>query len=139
MFASELQVLEYDALISDLDQQLITNSMTLQLKHRYSSMETEKIHKQFGNEKDQIKNELSGMDRKDAGYQDLMDELSDLEFAEDEAVEKLEKFAEEDEDRIETENTSIQTRRDAANADREGFKKMLEEDVKNQFSYFQQG
>lgn len=139
MFAELLNLMTNHAKESDLETQSTTNSMSIRLRQKQSAAKISDIHAKFDVEKEQIRSEINGLDddASSAEYQELMSELNDLKSEEEQQVEVEEQASEDYETGLQLENDNIATRLEAMKADDEAIEKCLEDNVEQNFGYFQ--
>ena len=115
------------------------NSMDLRLLQKYASNEIDKIHSKYAPEKEQIRSEIEGLDKKEARdeYEDLMGELNDIKDEEDAAVARVEEELHQKEEEINLENDTLQAQLESVNADREGLEEARNQRIEDEYGYFQ--
>lgn len=138
MFAAHSAIQLYKAKKSDLVAQLLTNSTTLMLKHKYSANDIARIDDKYRIEEDLVRNEMDGLDDKTSNeYLDLMAELQELKDDREREKTRVEEAAKEFEDTINRQNTTMESQIQAIDADLEGLKEMRKQDIESEFNYFQ--
>ena len=122
-----------------LTNQMTDNSMDLRLLQKYASNEIDKIHSKYAPEKEQIRSEIEGLDKKEARdeYEDLMGELNDIKDEEDAAVARVEEELHQKEEEINLENDTLQAQLESVNADREGLEEARNQRIEDEYGYFQ--
>lgn len=139
MFTEQSAIFLYDAKAEDLTNQLTDNSMDLRLSQKYSSNEISKIHANYAPEKERIRNQISNLDKTENAieYQNLIEELKELRDQEDDEVERVENEMNEKEEDMNVENDLLEAQLEDVNQQKEAAEKMLDEDIKSNFGYFQ--
>ena len=116
--------------MSDIEFQRLMNSETEQFLHKHSSNEIGFIHQRFSQEIEQVRNDMKDTDKTSAEYKALMQELEELEDERDAQIKKIENEDEVREEWAAIEDTQLETRYNAAKADKEGLESMQESNVK---------
>jgi len=126
------------SLINEWEGQLLALSMQKRLIHKHSTDKISEIHTRYSAQKEVIKNKIANLENKGSNseYQELMMELTELETAENEEIKTQENELEDREADIEVQMDSLQTRKEAAEKDNEGFEEMRKENIENSFGYF---
>lgn len=139
MLTEQSAIFFFDAKAEDLTNQITDNSMDLRLSQKYSSNEISKIHANYSQEKEKIRNQIETLDKTENAmeYQSLIEELKDLRDQEDAEVETIENEMSEKEENINTENDMLESQLEEVNQQSEAFGKMLDEDIQKNFGYFQ--
>lgn len=131
-----LAILTCTAQENDIEAQMTQNSEMKNLKALKSTRETQKIHQQYNEEQDLIRNEMKELgDRTSDEYLDLSAELRDSQTEEDEKVKKIEEEAKGYEEKIDLENDQLESQIQSIQADKEGFQKGVD-DFTQTFNYF---
>lgn len=137
MFGPWSSIQLYKAKRSDLQAQLLKNSTTLSLKQKHSSNDIQKIHEKYDQEEQMVRNEMNSLDDKTGNeYLELLSELEEIKDEDDRECEVAEAAAQEYEQKITVENSSIETQLQAVNADIEGFEEMRKDSIEKNFGYF---
>ena len=125
--------LAIDTLISemnDIEFQRLMNSEADQFMHMKLSHGIEDIQAYYGREIDLVKNEMKDLDKTSNEYFTLMLELQGLEDERDEKVQQIERLITDNQKRTETENAQLDTRYNAAKADKEGLEEAQDSNIK---------
>lgn len=138
MFTEQSAIFFFDAKAEDLTNQITDNSMDLRLSQKYSSNEISKIHANYSQEKEKIRNQIENLDKTENAmeYQSLIEELKDLRDQEDAEVETIENEMSEKEETINTQNDMLESQLEEVKQQSEAFGKMLDEDIQKNFGYF---
>lgn len=132
-----LAVLTCTAEASDIEFQMTENSEMKNLKTTQSTRETAKLHQQYNEEQDLIRDEMKELgDRTSDEYLELSAELRESQTEEDDQVKKVEEEAKAYEEKIDLQNDQLESQLQSINADKEGFQKGVDDFVKT-FGYFQ--
>jgi len=139
MLTNTLIIQSYIAAENDIELQLNLNSQEKINHMNKASDDISKIHDKYGAEEEYVQNEMNEVadDKTSAEYQNLMQELNELESEEDEKVEQIEEEQTRYENKVDTENDMLETRYEAAKSDREGFEDARKDDIEKSFGYFQ--
>ena len=134
-----LSILQYEAEASDLQSQILKETMSKNLKHKQSSAVISQIRNRYSSEKEKIRNQIKSLDTSSASeeYSKLMAELNEIRDNEERDITQEEEAATEYENTIQLHIDNDQTRLEAINADLEQFKETNQENVKEEFGYFQ--
>ena len=138
MFTAQSAIFLNDAKAEDLTNTITDNSMDLRLCQKYASNDIQAIHDKYAPEKERIRNEIEGLDKKEnkEEYADLIEELKTLRDEEDAEVENIENEMSEKEESINVENDMLETQLEDVKANTEVFQKMLDESIEDNFGYF---
>ena len=132
-----LAVLTCTAEASEIEFQMTENSEMKNLKATQSTRETAKLHQQYNEEQDLIRDEMKELgDRTSDEYLQLSAELRESQTKEDDQVKKVEEEAKAYEEKIDLQNDQLESQLQSINADKEGFQKGVDDYVKT-FGYFQ--
>ena len=116
--------------MSDIEFQRLMNSEAEQFMHMKLSHEITDIQEHYGKEISLIRNEMKDLDKTSNEYFTLMLELQELEDERDEKVKQVERTITDNEKHTETENTQLETRYNAAKADKEGLEETQDSNIK---------
>ena len=138
MLNQQATILLYDAMLSELNNQMTDNSMDTRLLQKYSSDEVSKVHHKYAQEEEMIQNEINQLDDKSGSeYKELMAELKELRDEEDKEVERIEEKNSDAENAKSVENESLEVRAEAIRADRDALKEAMQKEIEDEFGYFQ--
>lgn len=128
----------YESEVSDLELQITKLSEDKILKHKQSSSQISDIHAKYSVEKDLIRNEIRSLDNSDTNneYKLLMADLNEVKDNEEREVEAEEDISTDYENELQLQIDELQTRKEAAGADLEGFKETNKENTEKSFKYF---
>ena len=126
------------ALVAEWEGQLLRLSQRKRLLQKISSNQITQIHQKYAPRKEEIRNEIKSLDdqRTTGEYQELMNELREIENMESQEVEAAEKEASEQEEDIQLEIDGIESRQEAARKDIESLKETRKENTERSFGYF---
>ena len=140
MGLSSAQLAEYlnTARSEDLTNQMTDNSMLLRLLQKYASNAIQDIQNKYAPEKERIRSEIEGLDKKESRleYEDLINELKELKDEEEAEIEAVEEAIAQKEEEMNLENDMLETQLEAVEADGEMIDGFLETAVQS-FGYFQ--
>ena len=132
-----MNIFLYDAALHDIDAELIDLSEDLRLKQKESASEIDNIRASFTLEEELIRNKMSDSDKVGNEYKELMNELAEMQDERDRKISKVESEAKDYESFIDIQKTNLETQRQAIDADLQGMKEYVKEDVEKSFGYFQ--
>ncbi len=138
MLIDLLNIMNNDANASDIENQMVTNNMRINLKHKQSSAKISDIHAKYQVEEERIRNEINSLDEENSSleYQDLMAELKELRDMEDDEVEVEENAATDYETQLQLENDNLSSRLEAIKSDNESLKELHQKNIEDSFGYF---
>jgi len=137
MLNGQMNIFLYDAALHDIDAELIDLSEDLRLKQKESASEIDNIRASFTLEEELIRNKMSDSDKVGNEYKELMNELAEMQDERDRKISKVESEAKDYESFIDIQKTNLETQRQAIDADLQGMKEYVKEDVEKSFGYFQ--
>ena len=126
------------ALINEWEGQLLRLSMQKRLLQKHSSNDITEIHARYAPQKEEIRNKIAdlGDDSSSTEYQQLMTELHDLEVKENNEIDYIERQMTEQENDVQAEIDSLESRKEAAEKDTESMEEMRSQNIEKSFGYF---
>ena len=125
----QLTVNEYIEAQSDLELQLMQNSQHLRLKQKHSSNEISQLQQQFTEEQTLIRNEMRGAERLSDEYYNLLAELEESQAQQEMQISDIENEANDYAQKIETENSMLETQIAAIKEDKENLKQTQKNNI----------
>ncbi len=117
--------------ISELELQILTNSLELRECQKYTSNEISEINFKFDNEKDMVRNDLKDADKNSSEYTDLLRELEELSDEQDRTVAPKEAEISDKEKDVDEKNAALQAQLEAEKANKEQIDKMKEDSTES--------
>ncbi len=138
MAATWLTIQSYKQKSADLEFQATTSYETKLLKQKISANEKADVILEFNTDKEIIRNKMEGIeDKTGSEYKDCLAELQELQDAKDDALKLIEDEAKRYEEEIDQEVSSLQTQKEAVDADVESLEQARQEDIESFYDMFQ--
>ena len=136
--ALDTTIKAYKSEKNDLTQALVDNAMDLKINANYYSAEQAEVTLEFESQKDVIEAQRDNIDdRTSEEYDETILEIQELNDEMDRQLAELEDEEKEYETQLGIENKQIEARLEAVKADLEALETCREENIKEDFGYFQ--